>query len=136
MSDHLRVRLEQVEFEVRGEGVRVAVVSLEHPRGGTVRGQAEGPDSLGGQLRSAAEATVRALERTVGGRVTFEVLGVKALHTFESILIVVSLSARSGEVAERLVGSCIVPEEHPRGAVLAALNATNRFLSRDLAREP
>ncbi len=104
-------------------------VALDVPVTGVVDAQAEGRDTDSGRLRATADATAQAVERATGGRIGLELLGVKALHTFDCILVVVSLSGHAGPQSERLVGSCIVPDEHPRGAALAVLNATNRLLS-------
>jgi hypothetical protein len=91
-------------------------------------GTAEAEDSPQGQLRSAAEATARALEAAAQGQVGLTVLSVKALETFDTVLVIVSLSSRVDDRAERLVGSCLIKERAARGAALAVLSATNRLL--------
>lgn len=136
MSGKTRVRLGSVEVQpLRGRRCRIRVV-LEVPDAEPIGGEADGRDSDAGRLRGAAEAAARALESVAGGRISLEVLGVKALHTFDCILVVVSLASRAGGEAERLVGSCIAADEDPRGAALAVLNATNRLLSRTLEGGP
>lgn len=101
--------------------------------GESYTGRAEGPDTLQGQLRCAAEATSRALEAAAGDRIALEVLAVKAIEGFDTIIVVVSLSSRVEDRAERLVGSCLIKGDPTRGAVLAVLSATNRLLGRVLA---
>jgi len=76
---------------------------------------------------------VQALERAVETKLTFELLGVKAVRAFDATVVIVSLSARGPEEATRLVGSCLTEKDPPRGAALAVLNATNRLLGNYLA---
>jgi hypothetical protein len=91
-------------------------------------GESEGVISQAGELRCAAEATVRALERVVQPKLALEVLGVKAVRAFDATVVIVSLAARADAVASRLVGSYLAEKDPPRGAALAVLNATNRVL--------
>ncbi len=107
----------------------LADVVLAWHAGDEFVGTAEGEDSPQGQLRSAAEATAQALEAATHGQVGLTVLSVNALETLGTILVVVSLSSHVDHRSERLVGSCLIKERPARGAALAVLNATNRFLS-------
>jgi hypothetical protein len=91
-------------------------------------GQAEGENSPQGQLRSAAEATARALEAATHGQVGLTVLTVKALKKLETILVIVSLSGHIDHLSERSVGSVLTKERPARAAALAVLDATNRLL--------
>jgi len=68
-------------------------------------------------------------------RVALEVLAVKAIEGFDTIIVVVSLSSKVAERTERLVGSCLIKGEPTRGAVLATLSATNRLLGRVFANQ-
>jgi hypothetical protein len=68
-----------------------------------------------------------ALEQAVQGKVSLELLGVKSVRAFDSVVVIVSLSCHS-VVAQRVVGSYLASENVPRGAALAVLNATNRML--------
>jgi hypothetical protein len=95
-------------------------------------GSSDGVSSQTGELRCCAVAAVNALEQAVQPRVTFELLGVKAVRAFDATVVIVSLSARA-EQATRLVGSCLTEADPPRGAALAVLNATNRLLGNYLA---
>ena len=92
-------------------------------------GEAEGENSPQAQLRTAAQATARALETATDGQVGLTVLSVKALEALETILVFVSLSGRLEHGSQRLVGSVLTRENPPRAAALAVLNATNRLLS-------
>jgi hypothetical protein len=77
-------------------------------------------------------AAVHALEQAVQPRLTFELLGVKAVRAFDATILIVSLTARA-EQTIRLVGSCLTEADPQRGAALAVLNATNRLLGNYLA---
>ncbi|MGH7635930.1 MAG: hypothetical protein ACRENC_19560 [Gemmatimonadaceae bacterium] len=77
---------------------------------------------------------MRALERASQPKLAFDVLGVKAVRAFDAMVIIVSLSARAGETASRLVGSYLTEHEATKGAALAVLNATNRILGNYLVR--
>lgn len=105
----------------------VRVVLAWHP-GEKYVGTAEGEDSPQGRLRSAAQATAHALEAAANGQIGLTVLTVKALKTFETVLVIVSLSGHVDHRSERLVGACLIKESAARGAALAVLSATNRLL--------
>lgn len=107
------------------------VVSL--PGGLTFTGAAEGQGNPQGKLRCAAEATARALEAATEGKIELEVLAVRAVDGFDTVIVVVSLGSRVEDRVERLVGSCLIKGQPTRGAVLAVLSATNRLLGRVLS---
>jgi hypothetical protein len=124
-----RTRLKFVDFDfaILPSGRCRSRVVLEWKDGLSFEGTAEGLGSQTGELRCAAEATVVALEQAVEGKVSLELLGVKAVRAFDAVVVIVSLSCRNGS-AQRVVGSYLSSEELPRGAALAVLNATNRLL--------
>jgi len=99
-------------------------------------GESKGDGSSRGSLRCAAEATARALMQASEGKVDLEVLAVKAVEGFDTVIVVVSLASQVGDVAERLVGSCLIAGQPPRGAVLAVLSATNRLFGHMVHGEP
>ncbi len=59
-------------------------------------------------------------------KVALQVLAVKAIEGFDTVLVVVSFEALG--VVERLVGSCLIKEQPSRAAAHAVLHATNRRL--------
>ncbi len=130
---HRRLRLGEFELVPAAAGRCKARVVLGWDEDGDFVGVAEGADSPSGQLRSAAEATARALETAAGDKVELKVLAVKAIEGFDTIIVVVSLGSRVQNQTERLVGSCLIKGQPARGAVLAVLSATNRLLGRVLA---
>jgi hypothetical protein len=126
---HRRIRLTEFAVETGGERTEGRVVLAWEP-GDEYVGRAEGATTMQGQLRCAAEATAKALEAASHGRVSLEVLAVKAVEGFDTVIVVVSLASRLGDLTERLVGSCLIKGQAPRGAVLATLTATNRLFGR------
>ncbi len=123
-----RVRFLEFSFEKLPDARCRAAVVLERPEGDTYRGVADGVATQAGELRCAAEATARALQGIAGDRMQFQLLGVKAVKAFDSSVIIVSLSSREDGPATRLVGSCLVDDDLPKGAARAVLSATNRLL--------
>ena len=123
-----RLRFQDFEFQRLANGRCRARVVLTWADGRQFTGESEGVISQAGELRCCAEATVRALERVVQPRLSFELLGVKAVRAFDATVVIVSLSARQEPRASRLVGACLTETDAPRGAALAVLNATNRIL--------
>lgn len=109
-------------------------VRLILPSGNGFVGTAEREDTPQGQLRCAAEATARALEHATGDTIAIDILSVKMMEDFGTVFVVVGLEAAEpkkepGMSVTRLAGACL-SEDPVRGAVLAALGATNRLLGR------
>ena len=130
MSDiHDRIIFESFELEQLPNERCAGRVALAWVPGDDFVGTAEGTGTRPGQLRCAAEATARALELAVYNRVALEVLAVKAIETFDTVIVIVSLASRIDDRAQRLVGSCLIKEQPTRGAALAVLHATNRLLA-------
>ena len=127
-----RLRFQEFGFQRLANGRCRAKVVLTWSDGRRFEGSSDGVSSQTGELRCCAVAAVNALEQAVQPRVTFELLGVKAIRAFDATVVIVSLSARAEEVT-RLVGSCLTEVDPPRGAALAVLNATNRLLGNYLA---
>ena len=126
---HDRVRFEDLELKQLPEARCVGRVVLAWPDGEDLVGTAECVDTPPGRLRCAAEATARALELAVDDKVALEVLAVKAIETFDTVIVIVSLASRIEDRAQRVVGSCLIKEQPTRGAALAVLSATNRALT-------
>jgi len=94
--------------------------------------ECEGLASPAGELRCAAQACVDALNQAVADDTGFDLLGVKAVRAFDANVIIVSLAVKGEHGGRRLVGSCLIEADVPRGAALAVLNATNRVLGNQL----
>lgn len=129
-----RVKFQDFSFERLPDGRCRARVELAWVGGQHFQGEAEGVASDTGEMRCAATAALTALGKAVASRaVQLELLGVKSVRAFDSIVVVVALSATDGVRSTRLVGSYLTEADIPRGAALAVLNATNRFLGNLLA---
>ena len=127
-STRERLRFVEFDFNSLPNGRCTCRVVLQWDPTAPFEGKADGLGSPTGQLRCAAEAAVAALQQAVEGKVDLELLGVKAVRAFDSVVVIVSLTCHNGAPAQRVVGSFLATEELPRGAALAVLNATNRML--------
>jgi len=104
------------------------LVSLEDPEGRPHVATHEGVGGAPSELRCAADATLEAVSCALPQAGAFELIGVKAIRAFDMTVIIVAISARRGEQSQRLVGAYLADKSPERGAALAVLNATNRFL--------
>ncbi|MDH3495736.1 MAG: hypothetical protein OER21_03165 [Gemmatimonadota bacterium] len=130
-----RLRFVGFSFDRLPSGRCRAEVTLELGPGERWVGTAEGVASDTGELRCAAEATLRAIEQSVRQRVAFELLGVKAVRAFDTIVLIVSVVSKGDDTTHRLVGSFLANHDTARGAAVAVLNATNRLLGNMFRRE-
>jgi hypothetical protein len=128
-----RLRFTHFEFERTQTARCSAKVELEWVPGETVTGRADGMASPMGDLRVAAEAAIRAIEKFCGDTATFELLGVKAMRAFDASVVMVSVLATTNEGQRRLLGCHLCDEDPLRGAVIATLQATNRLLGNAIA---
>ena len=131
-----RLRFVDFQFTTTPNGRCRAEVTLGFGPDARWTGTAEGLASDAGEMRCAAEATLHAIEASAGGAISFELLGVKAVRAFDTIVLIVSVVSRESGQTHRLVGSFLADQEHTRGAALAILNATNRVMGNIFAREP
>lgn len=87
------------------------------------------------ELRCAADAALKALERSFGvAEGTFATLDIKTVESFDRPAVIVAISAVHGDLNQRLVGFCEVQEDPKLAAAKAALNGTNRFVAYRLAK--
>lgn len=128
-----RLRFANFHFERTPNARCSAAVELEWMPGDSVVGRADGVASPLGDLRVAAEATIRAIETFVRGAATLELIGVKSMRAFDANIVMVSVLASTSDGQRRLLG-CHLSEDDPlRGAVVAVLQATNRVLGNAIA---
>ena len=123
-----RVRFQTYTMERLTNGRCHASVMLTLGDDREFKGESSGLSSQAGELRCSAEACAQALALSVGNAVEFEVLGVKAVRAFDSMVVIVSLALKADDGPHRLVGCCLTEQDPSRGAALAVLNATNRLL--------
>ena len=101
-------------------------VELEDASGRRATGSAQGALAFSGELRIAADATLRALEAARPDHPRFDLLGVKTLRAFDANLVIVAVATRRLGVPTRLLGCVQSVDDLDRAAVLAVLDATNR----------
>lgn len=135
VTRHERLRFVEFDFERLPNGRCRARVLLAWADGSRFEGGAEGFGSEAGELRCAAEATLQAIERAVQGRITFELLGVKSVRAFDTVVLIVSVGSHYDDDSRRLVGSFLADTDAARGAAVAVLNATNRLLGNIVRRQ-
>jgi hypothetical protein len=127
-----RLRFSDFKFHRTPGGRCTAEVELEWIEGIKVRGSASGQSSPTVDLRVAAEAALRAIERFSDNVLQFDLAGVKSIRAFDANVVIVSITNRA-EGPPKLLGSCLVEDDQVRGAVIAVLGATNRVLGNFIA---
>ena len=101
-------------------------------------GEASAPDLSRARLEAAAEATLSAVEVAVAATlegdddaragVSLEVDGVKVIQAFDRQFVVVAVHAFGGRDVVSLAGATAVEESADRAAILATLQATDRWV--------
>lgn len=105
---------------------RVAIrVILKHA-GVELEGAEEGVDDARNRVQMAARAAVRALERDLEeAGVVLE--GVRVVDAFDRKIVLAAVHGVGGRQSQLLLGSCEVKDSPEQAAVLAVLDATNRW---------
>jgi len=92
----------------------------------TWEGMEEGVDEARSRVQLAARATVRAMEQElVDAGVVLE--GVRVVDAFDRKICLAAVHGVGGRNSRLLVGTCEVKESAEQAAVLAVLDATNRW---------
>jgi len=95
-------------------------------------GEAEGQETERSRMELAARATIQAIAEAVtttsGGERVLALEGAKRIEAFDREFVFVSVTARLGRELVVLTGSCEVRESAETSAVLAILDATNRWV--------
>lgn len=131
-----RPRLEQVEFQREHPGhVRCRVtLALDDE---VVTGEAEGIDAEGMSLEVAARAAVEAMRALAGPEAAPLVLdGVSRVDIAGRDHVVAAVQTRQGRMIKVLAGAAAVDDSAEYAAALAALQATNRWVSGRLWSRP
>ncbi|MFO8173098.1 MAG: hypothetical protein ACQET1_07500 [Gemmatimonadota bacterium] len=128
-----RLRFDDFSLERFPDGRCTVQVGLDWTRGRSYLGEAQGTQTLEGELRAAAGAALEGIQRAADGRVTLELRGAKAVRAFDAWIVVVSVKGQADAETYRLMGAYPCSDEDtPRGAVMAVLVATNRIMERFL----
>ncbi len=105
---------------------RVVIRVLLRSGGLELEGVEEGVDEARSRVQLAARATVKALERELEeSGVVLE--GVRIVEAFDRKLVLAAVHGVGGRSSTLLVGVCEVRESPEQAAVLAVLDATNRW---------
>ena len=124
-----RVRFDDVSrWENPDRSVSVRV-SLEWD-GQPVVAELSGEKGEGPELRTAAQAALRAVEQVAGESLGLRLVGVKQVRAFDGELVVVSVSGGPGKT---LLGVVLAGDDPLRATVIAVLMALNRLLGNYLA---
>ncbi len=95
-------------------------------------GESEGLEGERQRIELASRAALAAIASAEGGTRILGLEGCKVLDAFERQFVFVGVSARYGRDTQLLTGSAEVKESPEQSAVLAVLDATNRWM--DLAK--
>lgn len=118
------------DVEVRGSRARGVTCKVTLRIGGELfAGEAEeGMQSDRSRVDVAARATLTALALSGPTGALFSLEGVKVTPAFDREFVFAAVMARSGREQLMLTGSCEVRESAETAAVLAVLDATNRWM--------
>ncbi|WP_291163866.1 hypothetical protein [Gemmatimonas sp. UBA7669] len=124
------------DVEVRRSRSRGVLVRVTLTRDGQEYfGEAEGQETERSRIELAARATLQAIigamKATPGGERSLALEGSKLIEAFDREFIFVSVAARVSREPVALTGSCEVRESAETSAVLAVLDATNRWVHLD-----
>lgn len=124
------------DVEVRRSRARGVLCRVTLTRDGEeFFGEAEGQESERSRIELSARATLQAIstatKATPGGDKSLALEGAKLIDAFDREFVFVSLSAKVGREPVVLTGSCEVRESAETSAVLAVLDATNRWVHFD-----
>ncbi|MDP3773798.1 MAG: hypothetical protein Q8Q85_05970 [Gemmatimonadales bacterium] len=105
---------------------RVTVKVVLKQDGVELEGIEEGVDEARSRVQLAARAAVKAMERELEeAGVVLE--GVRVVDAFDRQIVLAGLHGVGGRVSQFLVGTCEVKQSAEQAAVLAVLDATNRW---------
>jgi len=122
-----RLRFEDFELVRFPNGRSRIRVGMDWTQGRSYKGEAEGNQTLEGEVRAAAQAALKAAAGAIGNRLRLDLRGAKAMRVFDSWVVVVMVWATGEGKTLHLLGAYPCPDEDtPRGAVMAVLDATNR----------
>ncbi len=131
MTDDERLVFSDFIFHRFPDGRCRAQVELTRISGGMFVGTREGKGTETVALRCAAQASVDAIQQVVESGRSFELLGVKSVHAFDSVIVIVSVGVTDQNGHRRFVGTYVADEGAERAAAVAVLNATNRYVAND-----
>jgi hypothetical protein len=129
-DDLSRRRLYFEDVEVRRSRSRGVTCRVTLRKGdASFIGEAEGLESERARVDLAARAAIKAISQAERGERTLALDGAKLIDAFDREFVFVGVSARVGRDSALLTGSCEIKESAETASVLAALDATNRWIA-------
>jgi hypothetical protein len=129
-DDLTRRRLYFEDVEVRRSRSRGVTCRVTLRKGdASFIGEAEGLESERARVDLAARAAIKAISQAERGERTLALDGAKLIDAFDREFVFVGVSARVGRDSALLTGSCEIKESAETASVLAALDATNRWIA-------
>lgn len=122
-----RARFLSLQVKPTAPGSVRATTVLEW-HGEHFEGNADDETSRAGEIRACVNATIQAVERFIGDKVKFTLIGAKEVHVFDHDLIAVLVHSDQ-HPDRRLIGTSLIVNDRQRSAALAVLNATNRVVA-------
>lgn len=135
-----RLRFDGLDHEVTPDGSGMVSVRLEWG-GQTYAGSVQCLETLQGVIKAASQATLSATLASTHAHksngLSLEVVGVKAVRAFDGWVVVARINGSSGDERLRLLGAapCESEDDLPNAAVKAVLNASNRVMEAQIARD-
>jgi len=125
-----RRRLYFEDVEIRRSRARGVLCRVTLKKGDTsYTGEAEGLEGARARVDLAARAALKAIAQAEGGERTLALDGAKVIEAFDREFVFVGVAAQEGRERAMLTGSCEVRESPEQASVLAALDATNRWIA-------
>ncbi len=126
-----RRRIYFEDVEVRRSRARGVVCRVTLRKGEeSFIGEADGIESERARVDLAARAALKAIQQAErGSERTLALDGVQLIGAFDREFVFVGVSARVGRESALLTGSCEIRESPETASVLAALDATNRWIA-------
>jgi len=118
------------DVEVRGSRAKGVGCRVTLRRGDeTFVGEADGVETDRSRVELAARATLAAIAKSDGAERRLSYEGSKMVAAFEKELVFAGVSVRQGRESALLTGSAEVKDSAETAAVLAVLDATNRWVA-------
>lgn len=121
-----RPEIVRTDLVTTGRDFNATVMLSARSRAGT--GYARGATTAPGMQRAVAQATLKAVERLVGGSARLELDYVDVSQSGQDRTVLVALTLVSDHGVERLAGAAVVRGDENRAVVRATLDGVNRRL--------
>jgi hypothetical protein len=118
----------RLEFQSTGGGQRIGLHATLRVGDEEIAGTAEAVDNARARLNGAARAAVAALDKILT-RGMIDVEGVQVVEAFDRRHVMVGILVAESRVSHLLTGTCELADSPEQAAVLAVLDATNRWLA-------